>query len=204
MTATISRFPLTPRIPALIFLNGPAGSGKSTLADYLCSLDRGMTQYHHATPLWSLADILLGIGDAIDPQDDPLHWSYSEPEVKSRLIRPGYSVRQLLIDLGQFVRTKLGPEYLSEIASRETHQMLLEFDTVIFPAVRTLEDVSRLIPGAGAENCLLLRLSREGCSWTGDLGSYIDLPGVRTVDIENNFSFDDLYARVLAEIGVSV
>lgn len=44
----------------------------------------------------------------------------------------------------------------------------------------------------GDGNCALVRMRRSGCSFVGDSRSYITLPGVRTVDIDNDGTTDDL------------
>ena len=50
----------------------------------------------------------------------------------------------------------------------------------------------------GVENTLLVRVYRQGKTFNGDSRSYIELPGVETVEIENNGSIDDYHKQVIA------
>lgn len=199
------RFVIEPRLPALIFLNGPAGSGKSTLADHLATLDRGVAIYHHASPLWAMLDqIVLG------PEDSPM--DFSDPAVKLSPLPwagPGASsspltYRDALVSLGNWVRATFGPETLSRLASESTRDLLVHHETVVYPAVRTLEDISRLVPAAGPQNCILVRIFRDGYSWDGDLGGYLEPAtlGIPHVDVFNNSTIEDFFFSALSALGI--
>lgn len=204
------RFPLADRVPALIFLNGPAGSGKSAIAEYLSSLDRGFTIYHHATPLWTMLDQIVG--------DDPATgepYDFSAPAVKSAYVpwngkpcdpevHPTF--RDALVSLGAWTRDMFGAETFSSIAAAATHELLQKFDSVVFPAIRTPEDISRLLDRADRSDYLLIRLFRPSCDWRGDLGGYLDPSkfDIPSIDIHNDGTLEDLYAKVLSALGVSL
>lgn len=205
------RLPIAPRIPALIFLNGPAGSGKSLLAEHLVSLDRGFTIYHHASPLWAMLDAIVG-----DDPETREPFDFNRPSVKASFVRwtgrlaqnesgtriPTY--REALIQLGQWVRDTFGPGTLSRLAGDAAADYLENgMESIIFPAIRTPEDLSMLLPRAAAQDCLLIRLFRDGCTWDNDLGGYLDPStlDIPHVDIENNSTPEDLFAAALLAIG---
>jgi hypothetical protein len=202
----VHKFPIAPRIPSMIFLNGPAGSGKSTIADHLVSLDRGFTVHHHASPLWTMLDAIVGV----DPTtDEP--YDFNDPAVKAAVVpncQPGFAsptFREALISIGKWTRDTFGPETLSRLAADAAADYLRNFDSVIFPAVRTQEDLSCLIdPNIASSEYLLIRLFRKNCDWYGDLGGYLDIPrlGIPSVDIVNDGTPEELLAHVLGAIGV--
>jgi hypothetical protein len=192
---------IAPRLPTLIFLNGPAGSGKTTLAEALVARDPdAVTQYHHASPLWAMMDCLT----SIDPETDAENWKdYNDPEVKAAPIPfagprlpdliPTY--RDALISLGQWSRDTFGPWALARLAVTATREYLTSgFSTVVFPACRTMEDIELLAAVAGPKNCLLVRLFRDGHSFASDLGDYIPENYLRlpTVDLHNSGTVEDL------------
>jgi len=189
----------------MIFLNGPAGSGKSTIADHLVSLDRGFTVHHHASPLWAMLDAIVGL----DPTtEEP--YEFNDPAVKAAFVpwSSGDNIptfREALISLGEWTRNTFGPETLSRLAADAAADYLRNFDSVIFPAVRTREDLSCLIdPNIASSEYLLIRLSRRSCDWRGDLGGYLDpvALGIPSVDIVNDGTIEDMLAQVLLAIGV--
>lgn len=188
---------IPPRFPSLIYLNGPAGSGKTTLADYLCSLDPGIIVYHHATPLWHMADV---IQSALHPDKEIIDFNLQD--VKSLSLRSDDSSpltwRDFLLHQGAYIREAFGASILSTIAAAEArHYLLTNRDTVIFPAIRTLDDLSSLLPLVPLKDQLLLRIERSGCSWEGDLGGYIT-PDITSVTIRNDNSLQDFFNTAVA------
>jgi len=201
----ITLLPITPRMPALIFLNGPAGVGKSTLANRLVEIaSHGeIIQYHHASPLWAMLDCL--ITNEANPNEP--FFDYSGPKIKASPISwagptipsklPTY--RDALVSLGQWARDTFGPWALANAALTATRECLhAGFSTIVFPACRTLEDLELLVAAAGSQNCLLIRIFRDGHSFANDLGSYLpERPlGVPTVDLHNSGSLEDFYSAI--------
>lgn len=215
--AQVSPFALTPTIPRLIFLNGPSQSGKTTIANMLIDLDAGIEVYHHAQPLWAMLECIQSGGDfSGDPTDEP---DYESQEFKDSLVPfyPGLkqsmnppTQREVLIQLGRWVRAAFGNEKLGAMAATWTGSALDFCDSVVYPAVRTPDDLGPLVRAAGKDACILLRIYRTGCEFTGDVGDYINphdvdsaAYGLRTVDIHNDGTEDELKAAVLKALGVS-
>lgn len=204
------RFTLPDRVPALIFLNGPAGSGKSAIAEHLVSLDRGFTIYHHASPLWAMLDQIVGADPSTgEPYD------FNAPSVKVSFVpwsgkpcdpEAHPTFRDALVSLGAWTRDMFGPETFSRIAAAATNDLLASFDSVIFPAIRTPEDLSCLLDRASPQDYLLIRLFRPSCDWRGDLGGYLDPSkfSVPSIDIHNDGTLEDLFEKVLSALGVSL
>lgn len=204
---TPHRFPIAPRVPSLIYLNGPAGSGKSALAEHLVSLDRGMTIYHHASPLWAMLDQIVGNNPETDAPYDfndgelkksPVLWS---GKLSSYSSAPTY--REALIALGYWTRNTFGPETLSRLAAESTRGLLVHYDSVIFPGIRTPEDLSHLVPAADPQESLLIRIFRPSHTWDNDLGSYLDPEklDIPHVDLHNDGSLEDFFASALVALG---
>jgi hypothetical protein len=58
------------------------------------------------------------------------------------------------------------------------------------------EEAWPLVKSIGAQNVLLVRIHRDGCTFDGDSRTYIDLPGVTTLDIRNHHSLTE-YQRAI-------
>ena len=140
-------------------------------------------------------------------------FDFNEPAVKASLvpwaggaqnIAAVPTFREALVSLGHWTRNTFGAQTFSRLAADAAADALVHFDSVIFPAVRTPDDLSRLIdPNIDRSEYLLIRLFRDTCDWRGDLGGYLsplDL-NIPHIDIHNNGSLEDLFAAVLSAIG---
>lgn len=194
---------LRPRLPRLLYLNGPAGTGKSTLADRLVDLDAGVYVYSHPLPLWMMADVLLGSDDS-DPLDFTLQDVKQSTYQKIGVDQfPSQSIRELLVNLGHFVRSNMGPAWLSQKAREAAIAAFEEgYETVVFPSVRTLEDIELLTDLVPMSDQLMLHLSRPGFEWTGDLGAYILDANLPSQHLSNHGSLEDFISSALSILGV--
>lgn len=208
--------------PSVIFLCGPKGVGKSTLAlalqrhfrnnlyvDYMmlgCSepLNRATVALHYSSdPFIDLKDQAI----RKEPLPNFAHvkkFDDTMVEVKGQMVRDmearPYVLRDWQIGLGNFIRNTLGKDALSRILlhiMKENEQYYLGF---ILEGVRFPEDIDTMLEHFGKENCVLIRIHRDGLSFEGDLGGYLNDPGCAAFDVENNATLDDLLTQTLEKL----
>lgn len=167
----------------VLLLNAPPRSGKDTLARMIAEKipDRcaviGFA--HHLKRM--VHGVYLGReGWDLDPN------YFDAVKEQPQEILTGMSWRQAYIHYSEFVIKPLhGKEWFGEQfmrAARATKK-----DLIIVPDSGFAEEAARVIREVGHKNVRLVQLYREGCDYTGDSRSYIDLFswGVRNVNVRN-------------------
>jgi hypothetical protein len=92
-----------------------------------------------------------------------------------------------------------GQDVFGQIAERKLTYVANETGTQLFVcsdsgfAVEAWPIINTIF---GKENTLLVRISREGKDFTDDSRSYIDLPGVDTIRIENNETLSNYHGAI--------
>lgn len=189
-----------------VFINGPAGSGKDTAGRLieLCSYDvpaggksPSVRLMKFAGPLKRAVHALLGIENrTIDA---------FEGEAKEELVAEflGVTPRQAYIAMSEKMAKPLwGPDFFGQVAMRSA--LSLHPDSmVVFTDSGFADEAWPLINQLGPSRCLLIRLHREGKTFAGDSRSHIELPGVQTVDIENNGSTEDLKHKLKLAVRIA-
>lgn len=81
----------------------------------------------------------------------------------------------------------------------ETLQHYPSVDNHVITDSGFVEEAQVLIDHYGADAVTLVRIHREGCNFSNDSRSYLELPGVRTIDIVNDGteSFEELLIETL-------
>lgn len=185
-------------LPTLIYINGPKGCGKTTLAEALCSYSAGVCQVQFPTPLWEIADGILHQLGRMNDTEEPL--DFTSQDIKASVISPGGTVtwRSFLVEQANVLRKYFGPTVLGDIASRSAKSLLLQgMDTVVFPNVRTDEDLIPLVPLVGRRQQILIRIERNGCDWSNDNGHYIAPKGLVSITLSNNTTPAELIMSAL-------
>lgn len=175
-----------PKRHKIIFLNGPPSSGKDTGANYLFKNIKDMRLFKMSHPLkTSLAEFFsLNRFDAERYKDDPNHpviidhegmpWTWRQVQIS---LSEDWAKKQF----GEDVFGRLAVAYLlnSKTTARYTTISDSGFKHEVGPIIKTF----------GPGNCLLIRLSREGCTFEGDSRSYLELDnfGVTSIDMNNMF-----------------
>lgn len=177
-----------------VLLNGPPRSGKDMLTAHLAPYIK-FRHMKFAAPIKRAVAGLLDIGvseiEGIkDKETAMLRYADS--------MRDG-TVRQLLILMSE---TLLKPYYGDDFFGRVFWQQAKNGadDLVIASDCGFEPEVRRLTNNAGQPNCLLLRIHREGTTFTGDSRSYLPDGLCETIDIHNNDSMHMLTMMVLRTI----
>lgn len=175
-------------LPCIIYINGPAQSGKTTLADALQRQALSASVVQLPFPLWEIADLVLRSTGQLKDVDEPL--DFASQAVKAALIIPEgtHRWRDFLVEQANLLRKFFGPDVLSRICAETSHKLFIRgIDTIIYPNVRTTEDVAALIPLAPKREQVLIQLHRDGTTWENDNGYYLPaLPGILTLSLPNN------------------
>lgn len=187
-------------LPSMIYLNGPAGSGKTTLANLLQTAYPSVAQVQFPLPLWEIADSILHQSGQLKDTDEP--FDFASQDIKASIIEgsgpPPTTWRDFLIEQGYLLRKHFGPDILSRIAAQSSKTLFMQgIQTIIYPNVRTMEDLTTLIPLAPKREQVLIRLEREGKTWDGDLGGYLDTVPFLTITLSNNSTPEELLKTAL-------
>lgn len=177
----------------IVFVNGPPGSGKDEVARILCEHDPMFTHMKFAAPLKMGLATLLGL-----TWEEYEH--YFESPAKEERGGPFdcYPPRQCLIELSEsYMKEMFGADIFGRVAANIAET--LGTNIVFSDSGFTLEAIP-VVGLFGAENCKVIRLAREGCSFKADSRGYLDpysLPGVKFKFIRNNGTLDELKDAVI-------
>ncbi len=183
-------------VPKVLLLNGPPRSGKDTLARAIVEALDNTVRIGFADHLKRLAHFMAygPAGLEMDPNalDDV-------KEIQAAAFA-GMTPRQFYIHVSERVLKPLyGPGYFGDRfvdAARASGAEL-----VVVPDSGFRGEAERVVGSFGAENVLLARLRRDGCTYAGDSRSYIDLSdmGVKCVEVENVTGDPNLARAILLD-----
>lgn len=181
----------------LILFNGPPRSGKDTVGGHLqyhllnkTTIDSDLIyQFKFATPLKQAANIFL---------NDYSHSIYTFEDVKDepQPILNGGTYRELLIRISENAVKTFGKDVFGNMAFARMRENLSNDGYSELCGVHICtdsgfeEECQPLIEAFGEENTLLVRLHREGCDFSSDSRSHLDIANILTLDIHNNFDFN--------------
>lgn len=123
------------------------------------------------------------------------------PKVNS-LSRP-YTVRDWMIALGHFTRQQLGLDALSRLLLRRMIENEGFIQYFIVEGCRTNEDIETIVEHYGPTSCLVVRLYREGRTFEGDLGYYIEpekYKAIKFLDLHNDGLLEDVVDTIVENI----
>ena len=183
--------------PKLILFNGPRHSGKDTAALHVAEI---LNAYHFkfSAPIKAAIKIAFNLSsqdvdylESIKTQPTPILFgkSYVEAQIS-------FSEEWAKPSFGQDV---FGEWAVNAIRNVQAKAYIRKYDLFVSSdsgfACEAWPVIENLF---GVENTLLVRVYRQGKNFDGDSRSYIELPGVETVEIENNDSIGDYHKRVIA------
>lgn len=193
----------------VILFNGPKRAGKDVSSDIVCAQS---ANYPH---LWDIAEqdkfaapIFRSIPRifSIDYLDWDSMYENAKEEPSDKLM--GMSPRQAMIWLSEDVmKPKFGQDFYGKVTANKMKDVISldeeagENSLVVWSDCGFPTEVQHVIDVVGKENCFLVRLERDGCSFVRDSRSYIDFESLGLDSdnfflIENNGSLDDLSDKI--------
>ena len=181
-------------MPKFLLFNGPPKSGKDTLV-------KELTQYlkfqhlKFSMPIKRMAAALLDIRESdLENYKDVQSHVLQPRETTLKEVRD--TPRNLLIALSEdFLKPKYGDDFFGRIfwqhAKNSAHNLIVSSDCGFEP------EVERVISNAGAHNCCLIRLHRDGTSFDGDSRSYLRDGLCKSYDVPNNGTIHEAAMAVL-------
>lgn len=179
----------------VIVLNAPPNSGKDVGVEFLVKKFLGIGRLSHHQEfkrgLFKATKAAYGISEN---EWESMYTRENKERKTSRLVisnRP-VSPREALINMSEVVMKPLfGKEVFGIMAAEALEEGLNFFSDGGFN-----EEMLPLKREVGENNILLLRISREGCSFEGDSRSYIDSCDYYSHDIINEGSLEDFYMKL--------
>lgn len=183
--------------PKLILFNGPRHSGKDTAALHVAEI---LNAYHFkfSAPIKAAIKTAFNLSsqdvdylESIKTQPTPILFgkSYVEAQIS-------FSEEWAKPSFGQDVFGRWAVNAIRDVQAKayiRKYDLFVSSDSGFaceaWPVIENL---------FGVENTLLVRVYRQGKTFDGDSRSYIELPGVETVEIENNDSISDYHKRVIS------
>ena len=173
----------------IILLNAPPNTGKDTIADYVVE-KYGFTKEQFKTPLFTIAAALLGM-----PLEDFLLKYQDRQWKESKHSLLGISIRELLIKISEeWTKPLLGNRAFGVLAA----ERMQHNTNYIFSDSGFIEELDPIVEKFGAENIIVVRIMREGCSYAGDSRGYLKYEhllgmGVETPLFINNGTKEDMF-----------
>lgn len=181
-------------MPKFLLLNGPPKSGKDAIVQQL----REYITFHHlkfAMPMKAAIAAMFDIpmGQLENFKDVPSHLlQHRDTTLKERRD----TMRELLIAFSEdFLKPKYGDDFLGRVFWQHAKQSACNL--IIATDIGFEAETERVISNAGAHNCRLIRLHRDGTSFDGDSRSYIRDGLCTTYDVPNNGTLYEATMRVL-------
>lgn len=178
----------------LILFNGPRHSGKDTAADHVWSTFPDTMRFKMSRPL---KDGIKAFFNLTDAQVAYLESKKTEPD--ELLFQNSYVDVQISMS-EYWAKDKFGMRVFGKLALREIQKS----PSKIFVCSDSGFDyeAAPLLPYFGISNVLLVRLHREGKTFAGDSRGYIELPGVRTLEMSNDSSTTHFREQVKEIVGI--
>jgi len=172
----------------LILLNGPPRCGKDLASEILCSYLGGVPQ-KISKELKERTHAFYGL---VGLDNKPVRHDYFETEKDTpQECFFGLTPRQAYIAMSEnYIKPTHGDSWLGNVLARNIQRwdgMLRQERTHVVSDSGFRGEAEELVRAFGAENVLLVRISRPGYDFTHDSRSYIDLSdlGVVCTDVVN-------------------
>ena len=118
----------------------------------------------------------------------------------------GMTPREVYIKLSEeFVKPNFSEDFFGQVCVERIKGVKVTMDksteliTLITDSGFETE-AKPVINYVGAENCLLVRVLREGTSFKGDSRSHVQLDGVRTISVDNNGTVGDFQENLIKAV----
>ena len=177
----------------LIILNAPKGCGKDVAATHLCDL----FNYNHVEFKSPVKDLVKSFYNL----DEDKHTYFYERgnKEKPQLELGGLSIRECYIHVSEIViKPVFGRDVFGTLLAKSLSGVSVSSDGGF------LEEIEAVAKEIGKENILIVQIHSEGKDFSGDSRQYLDVQGVTTTVVHNNFThqfFSDIVDVVNNWIG---
>lgn len=181
-------------MPKFLFLNGPPHCGKDAIT-------KELTQYVKFQHLKFSMPIKRAVAALLDIRESDLE---AFKDVQSHILQPAGTTlkeyrdkpRDLLIAMSEdLLKPRYGSDFFGRIFWQ--HARNSASSLIISSDCGFESEVERVVSNAGAHNCRLIRLHRDGTSFDGDSRSYLGDKLCRSWDISNNGTIHEAAMMVL-------
>ncbi len=166
----------------VIFVNGPPRSGKDQ-AGMILKRTHNVRIYKLSRPMKDALAAFFYIDhfmmkDEIEPNKDTRSAEFGD--LSWRGIQISFAETWAKPVLGQDILGKLGVMFLKQGTT---------YDITVITDSGFVEECMPIVKHIGIDNCLLIQLSRDGCTFEGDSRSYIELDniGVTMIQLHNRY-----------------
>lgn len=183
----------------VVFFNGPPGCGKDTIVSQLMPY-LNFRHLKFAAPIKREVAALLGITvKELEECKDRQHKALKYYEQDNTIIPKYHTPRQLLIHLSEKVYKPLyGDDFFGRIVvediKKTAAQLILMSDSGFEAEFFPVRDE------VGRNQCLIVKVARDGCTFEGDSRDYLPHGLCKTVGITNDGTVHDLTMRALRVI----
>lgn len=184
------------KTPKVIFFNGPPGSGKDQCSEFACSKSPNIQEYKMAKPLKDACHKLLGLSGGLKDYENlkPVDIGIilgGEPI--------GMTLRQFYIHISENVMKPIfGKDIFGKLAVANIREMVKNqnAEIVVISDSGFVEEAMPVVQEVGIARALLIKLYRPGKDFSQDSRGYIDIPDVKTIELQNDGSLEDLSRAV--------
>lgn len=188
----------------IVLLNGGINSGKDTGAQFLCEIIDNSPAFKNykpykikfSTPLKNATHVIFGM-EGVDEN----HFEEVK-DIPNKKFN-GLSPRAAYIIVDKALKLLFGNDYLGKIMASRMQDLVDKNNTknIFFVSDCGFDnEVVSLMHKFSAENILIIRLFKKGCTFKGDSRSYVEVPGIPIQMIENVEGYQLGYKRDLENI----
>ena len=180
----------------VVIFNGPPGSGKDTLANYY----EDCLGYQHLRFKDGLVPLVLK-AYKITQEWFTARYTRDLKDVPCPELC-GMSPRQSLINMSEnVIKPAFGESAFGDIVARQIDMTR----TTVFSDGGFIEELRPVVDKVGADNVIIIQISRPNCSFDNDSRSYYpqNILGCKTIQYENSSSINELFSQVDQLLGLN-
>lgn len=186
----------------LFLFNGPPRVGKNTAAKLmLIHLKKHKHVYGLRAVEFSLATPLKEATHALFGVNRPERF-FERTKDTSNYLFFGMTPRQAYINMSEKgVKPQYGKDFFGKVLVNRIEGFKKKFNLsgtlVVITDCGFKDELMPVIDYVGKENMTIIQMEREGCDYSFDSRSYINVDGIYTVRIPNNEGEPELYERLM-------